>query len=106
MSAVAAAVPLTAVQVADADLLEGNVKRADSHCEVWTITPPLSRGWRGAGWATTKRSCLAAFRGERGRESSAAAVTLLCRADARLLNLCDSLTNPLQSSKSRPPNTV
>lgn len=29
-------------------------------------------------------------------------MTLLCRSDARLLNLSDSLTNPLQSLKSQP----
>lgn len=39
-------------------------------------------------------------------ESSTAAVTLLCRADVRLLNLSDSLTNPLQSSKSQHSNAV
>lgn len=48
----------------------------------------------------------AAFKGELCCESSTTAVTLLCHADARLLNLSDSLTNPLQSSKSQPSNTV
>lgn len=49
------------------------------------------------------RSALAA---ELCSETIAAAVTLLCRADARLLNLCDSLTNPLQPSESPPSNAA
>lgn len=48
----------------------------------------------------------AAFKGELCCESNTAAVTLLCRADARPLNLSDSSTNPLQSLKSLPSNTV
>lgn len=35
-----------------------------------------------------------------------AAVTLLCHADARLLNLSDGSTNPLQSSMSQLSNAA
>ena len=55
----------------------------------------------------TMRSCLRdCSKGELCFENSTTALTLLCYADARLLNLCDSLTNQLQSSKSQPSNTV
>lgn len=63
-----------------------------------SLCPALSLSW----YKTLQSS--PAFKGDLCCESSTAAVTLLCRADARLLNLSDSLTNPLQSLKSQPSN--
>lgn len=139
MSAMTASVPLTAVQITDANLLKmekthtytllnwlknPNINiillyhnsykllvlqffqilhktfsqnAVASSCRR-SLCPALSLSW----YKTLQSS--PAFKGDPCCESSTAAVTLLCRADARLLNLSDSLTNPLQSLKSQPSN--
>lgn len=106
--AVSASVPLTAIQVTDADLLKIE-ENTPLSCLRSPNNPKLYRAWlqehaTSVAISQELKHCLfwgnvhfsPTFRGERCFGSSTAAVTVLHHAEG-LLNLSDSLTNPLQS---------